>query len=288
MIDAGHEQAQNAPGAEFFDSVSIDFSDPEGQLFGLGRMTRLPNQGRSRANLILFAAGELAEHAQLERDVSFDDWSEASLDGVRIATTEPLERWSLEASSGETSLELKAEAITGPRVPPDRAPVDRAGIDLYEQLCGVKGTVKALGRTQEVSCLGRRVHSWGTFAWNEIDRWRTLYAVSPSGRGISVLAALPAGSTGHGEELRAARFLDEDDPRQFEDVYVSTVYDAERLPAKAGLELWETDDEIPRRLGGEAICAMRTRIANHELIVSFFRWSIDDETAYGCYEVASK
>jgi hypothetical protein len=103
-----------------------------------------------------------------------------------------------------------------------------------------------------------------------------------------VLAALPAGSTGHGEELRTARFLDEDEPRQFEDVYLSTVYDGERLPAKAGLELWEADDEIPRRFGGEAICAMRTRIADHELIVSFFRWSIDDETAYGCYEVAGK
>jgi hypothetical protein len=287
-IEAGLEQPQNAPGAEFFDSVSIDFSDPERQLFGLGWMTRLPNAGRSRANLVLFAGGDLAEHIEREGDRPFDQWSEAGLDGIRMATAEPLERWSFEATGSETSLELKADAVTAPRVQSDRTLLDRAGIDQYEQLCNVSATVKALGRTHDVSCLGRRVHCWGTFAWGEIERWRTLYAVSASGRAISVAAALPAGSKGHGEELRGARMLDEDDPRQFEDVYLSTVYGADGLPAKAGLELWSPEDEMPQRLGGEAICAMRVERPDHELIVSFFRWSIEGEPAYGCYEVARR
>jgi hypothetical protein len=287
-FEAGHEQAQNAPGAEFFDSVSIDFSDPERQLFGLGWMTRLPNAGRSHANLVLFAGGEVAEHIELEDDQSFDDWREASLDGVRMATAQPLERWSIAVSGSATSLELNAEAVTAPREQSDRALLERAGIDQYEQLCNVSGTVNALGRAHQVSCLGRRVHCWGNFAWDAIERWRALYAVSASGRAISVLAALPAGSKGHGEELRTARLLDEEEPRQFEDVYLSTVYGADRLPAKAGLELWETDEEIPRRFGGEAVCAMRAKRPDHELIVSFFRWSIEGEPAYGCYEVARR
>jgi hypothetical protein len=288
MIDAGHEQVQNAPGAEFFDSAAIDFSDPERQLFGLGWITRLPNEGRSRANLVMFADGELVEHVRLDRDLSIDDWSDASVDGIRVATAEPLARWAFEASGGETALELKLEAVTAPRVPSDRTLLDRVGIEQYEQLCNVSGTVSALGRSHDISCLGRRVHAWGSFAWDEIERWRTLYAASASGRAISVLAALPAGSDGHGDELRTARPLDEDEPREYEDVYLSTVYGADELPAKAGLELWETDDELPRRLGGEAVCAMRTKSSGHELIVSFFRWSIDGEPAYGCYEVAQR
>jgi hypothetical protein len=148
--------------------------------------------------------------------------------------------------------------------------------------------VKALGQTHKVNCLGRRVHTWGAFAWDEVERWRTLYATSASGRAVSVLAALPVGSTGHGDELRTARFLDEDEPLQFEDVYLSTVYGTDNLPSKAGLELWTTDEEMPRRLGGEAICAMRTRVTNHDVIVSFFRWSIDGDPAYGCYEVVQR
>jgi hypothetical protein len=286
-IEAGHEQAQSASGTEFFDSVSIDFSDPDRQLFGLGWMTRLPSAERFHGNLVLFAGGELAEHIQVETDRPFDDWSKASVDGLRMATERPLERWSLAASGNQTSVELKVESVMGPRVP-DRALLEKVGIDQYEQLCNVSGTVIALGRAHEISCLGRRVHCWGTFAWGDFQRWRALYATAASGRAISVLAAQPVGSKGHGDELRAARLLDEEEPQQFRDVYFSTVYDAALLPTKAGLELWETDEEIPRRFGGEAICAMRAQRPGHELIVSFFRWSIDGEPAYGCYEVASK
>jgi hypothetical protein len=288
MIGPAHEQAQNAPGAGFFDSVSIDFSDPEDRLFCLGWMTRRPNAGSYGANLVLFVDGDLAEHVTLESNSALDDWNDASLDGILMTTRQPLERWTFEASGKETSLAIEAEAVTAARVPSDETLLERAGIEQYEQLCGVTGRVEARGRKYDVNGLGRRVHCWGTFGWSEFDRWRSLYAVSASGRAVSVLAVMPSGSKGHGEELRVARLLDEDEPRQFEDVYLSTVYGRDGLPSKAGLELWTADDELPHRFGGEAICAMRAERPDHELTVSFFRWSIDGEPAYGCYEVAQR
>lgn len=288
MIGAEHEQAQSEPGPEFFDSVSIDFSDAEQQLFGLAWVTRLPNAGRSRANTVLFAGGELVEHLELESDRVIDDWREGRLDGVRMSTVVPLERWSFAASGSETSLEIEADALTPPRELSDRTLLETVGVDQYEQLCHVSGTVKVAGRTHALHCLGRRVHSWGNFAWGTIERWRALYAVSASGRAFSVAAALPTGSTGHGQELRAACLLDTEEAQPFEDVYLSTVYSASGLPAKAGLELSMPGDEMPRRFGGEAICAMRTKRSDHELIVSFFRWSIEGEPAYGCYEIARR
>jgi hypothetical protein len=288
MIESHHEQAQQASGADFFDSVSFDFSDPEHQLFGLCWMTRLPNAGRARANLVLFADGALAEQTELENDGEIDDWSEARLEGIRMSIAMPLERWSFEVAGPETALALEAEALTAPREHSDDELLEAAGIDQYEQLCRISGTVEVLGRNHDVRCIGRRTHCWGSFAWNGIERWRALYAASASGRAISVLAALPAGSNGHGEELRSARLLDEDEPERFEDVYLSTVYGADRLPAKAGLELRTADEELPRRLGGEAICGMRAERPDHELSLSFFRWSIEGEPAYGCYEVARR
>jgi hypothetical protein len=55
-----------------------------------------------------------------------------------------------------------------------------------------------------------------------------------------------------------------------------------------GLELWQPDDEFPRRLGGEAVCATRARRAGHDLVISFCRWSMDGEPAYGCYELVRR
>ena len=128
----------------------------------------------------------------------------------------------------------------------------------------------------------------GRVPWNRIDRWRTLYAASASGRAISAVAALPAGSAGHDAEVRAAQFLDDPDALPFDDVRLSTVYGDDGMPSKVGLELWRPDDDYPQRLGGEAICGTRRERGEHELVVSFFRWSIDGEPAYGCYELARR
>jgi hypothetical protein len=284
MITAEHELARDGSGERFHDSVSIDFCDGERDLFGLAWITRMPNAACTRANAVIFADGELVERLELEREQAIEEWRLADLEGIAIATVTPLERWSLEMSGDASSLKLDAAAVSPPAELAGADVAESTGISQYEQLCELNGAVSVGGRTHPVRCAGRRVHAWGEFAWERVDRWRSFYAASAAGRAISVTAARPVRSAGHGEELRAASLIGEADAEPFESVRISTVWGAEGLPAKAGLELAMPGDEIPRRLGGEAICGMRTERGDHALALSFFRWSMEGVPAWGCYE----
>jgi hypothetical protein len=288
MIGPQHEQPQSSEAAGFFDSVSIDFSDPEQALFGLAWVTRLPSESRSRADLLLFSGTELVDEIELESDQLIGDWADARLDGVRVATGVPLEQWSLEAGGSRASVNLEATALSSPLEVADRSMQEAVGIEQYEQLCTVTGAVTVDGDARPIHGLGRRVHWWGSFDWERFERWRSLYAVSQDGRAISFASALPANSSGHGDELRSAAFLQGEDELPFEEVLLSTIYGEDGLPAAAGLELRTHEDEIPRRFGGEAICGLRTERRGHELTVSFLQWSIEGRPAYGCYEVARR
>lgn len=288
MIGPEHERIQGGDESGFADSVSIDFSDPEQGLFGLAWMTRLPNEGRTRADLVLFSGSQPIEQLELESNRLVDDWGAADIDGVRIATAAPLERWSLEAKGAKASVELEVSALTPPLEVADDVLRKAVGIEQYEQLCAVNGIVTIEGEARAVRCLGRRVHWWGKFAWDRFARWRSLYAVSEDGHAVSFASALPATSSGHGDEVRSAAYLEGEAEVPFDEVLLSTVYGDDGLPATAGLELRANEDDIPRRFGGEAICGLRIQRSGHEVTVSFLRWSIEGRVAYGCYEVARK
>jgi hypothetical protein len=287
MTGADREQPQGGAGERFADTVSIDFCDFEHDLFGLVWITRLPNAGRTRASALVFAEGALVETLELELEQVSEDWQLARVDGISIATLTPLEQWSVEVSGSGASLSLDAAAASS-AVELHAGVADSTGISQYEQLCRLSGVVTVGRHAYPVSCTGRRVHSWGDFAWDEIDRWRTLYAASDSGRAISVAAARPAGATGHGDELRAASLIAAEEIQPFEDVRISTVWAAGGWPAKAGLELGMPGDEIPRRMGGEAIVGTRTERDGHSVTLSFFRWSLEGILACGVYEVAER
>src|SRR5437660_518283 len=178
MIEPEREQAQSGTGAGFTDGVSVEFCDPERELCVCASITRLPNARRSRASAIVFLAGEVADRLEPEREVAIDDWSKAGLDGVEMGTQVPLERWSLAVSGERASLRLEAVAVSPPRELPDPTSVNGGGVRQYEQVCRMEGEMKAAGETHPVGATGRRVHRWGELAWSEIDRRRTLYAVS--------------------------------------------------------------------------------------------------------------
>jgi hypothetical protein len=288
MITADDEQAKRGTSENFTDGVAVDFCDPEHELFGLVWMTRLPGADRSRASAMIFSGGELVEDLEIEHPQAIESWEEARIDGIGMSTTAPLERWSVVARGRQFSLDLEANALIPPRELVGEEIVAMTGVEQYEQLCRLSGTIEQNGRKFPIHCLGRRVHWWGEFAWNAVERWRTLYAVSLEGRTISVAGALPTGGDGHEHEVRSARFLDADEAPTFEDVRVSTVFSEDGFPTKVGLELSQTEDEFPQRMGGEVICGARTKRGDHDMVVSFFRWSMEGEPAYGCYELVTR
>jgi hypothetical protein len=274
VITPEHEQAQSGAGPGFFDAVSIDFCDAEHELFGLLRVTRLPGHAGTGALALLFAHGELLSRRSAETQSSLDDWRQAEVDGISTATEEPLERWRAVLVDGDNGFELEARAASIPLDLNDAgaAVAETAGIERYEQICTIGGEARVNGRRLAIHCLGRRQHAWGAHDWKRMERWRSIYAASEA-RGISVVSTRPTGSAG------------DEQPLSFDEVRISTVYGSDHLPAKAGLELFMSEDEYPRRVSGEALCG--TTIdgeAQSVQSVSFFRWSLDGEPALGAYE----
>jgi hypothetical protein len=292
MIGPEHERRQDGAGPSFFDSVSIDFCDAEQELFGLVRLTRFPARSKASALAVVCSGGEIAHQQALESERELAAWDRAELDGVRLETTVSLERWAVSLSTSAVELELSIEAITPPLeldASSVAVPELMSGVTLYEQLCHVHGTVHVEGSSRSVRAVGRRVHAWGAHDWNELERWRSLYAASEEGRAISLAAALPQNASGHGQEVHAATLLAPDEePHAFEDVRVSTVWGPDGLPVKAGLELYLADEEMPRRMAGESVCRTTVDLGDQALGISFFRWSFEGTPALGCYETLTR
>ena len=105
---------------------------------------------------------------------------------------------------------------------------------------------------------------------------------------MSVAAVRPAGGTPHGDELVAgyeSSTTEDDGAQPFEEVRLSTVYDADGLPRTAGAELYRPGDELPARLSGEAIWAARWSWRTQRSPISFFRWTLTGGPAWGTYEL---
>jgi hypothetical protein len=290
IIGPQHERPQAGDGDRFTDSVSIDFSDPDGTLCALVRVTRNPAAGSVHALALAFAAGEEALRVDTGSDAGLESWDLVKLEGIELATHSPLERWRVSLAGAGLSLDLEARAASPPfELPePGRSP---GAPRSYEQLCELDGSATLGGRSQAVRCIGRRVHGWGTEDWTRIELRRSIYAASEAMRAVFVESARPAGSEGHGDELRVAGLLSRDDAElhPFEDAHISTVYGSHGLPVKFGLELFVADDDLPQRLGGEAVCGTQADDGEVRLTVSFVRWSMDGMPAVGAYQsLASK
>jgi hypothetical protein len=292
VIGVDDERARNERAAGFLDAVALDFCDAEHQVCGTLRLLRSPNEKRATAVAVVRAdeTPGLEVVASVSGDVG--GWERAQAAGLESTVEKPLERWRFSLDGDGRRVDLEASALSAPldRSEASGASIaNAAGVRGYEQLCAVTGELHVGGVTRAVSCVGRRTHEWGVRDWSRLGRWRSIYAATDEPRGVSVWTALPAGSTGHGDELRAAHELQAPggEPSAFEEVRVSTVYGAQGLPAKAGLELYRPGEEYPSRVGGEAISSVVLELHSERLALSFFRWSLGGVPASGIYEALS-
>jgi hypothetical protein len=290
MISASQEGIQSGQGSGFFDSVSVDFNLGERGTFGFVRIVRLPSAGRATASAVLFVDRRLVLKHVVELDVEIGSWESVELDGIEVETLAPLERWRLALSAADATVQLDVRAVSPPLhltcAPSGQQPAE---IEQYEQVCELSGELRSGAVSEPISCSGRRGHAWG-LAEDRFQRWRSVYALSSEGRAVTVAGAGPAGREGHDDELLVgAQVLNgEAEPLAFEQVRLSTVYGADGLPVKAGLELLAPGEEIPRRLGAEAVCGTKLALAGREQAVTFMRWSLDREPAFGSYETVRR
>lgn len=277
----GVDPALEAPQAAPSDAVTVAFGDLEAGVFGIARTgTTTGEEGPVESGLgILFADGALVEVRAESGEVS----------GVQASVEEPLREWTVAFSGedGTLGFDLRLHALSAPAAVPPGSDVARlGGMQGYEQLVSVEGTVRAGGAPRRVSCRGQRGHSWGAPDWERLSLARTIGLWLDGDAGVSLTALRPAKSGDHAGEVTAATLFTPE-PVAIAEPRVSTTYDGEGRQRSAGLELYvgDGDDEIAHRAAGEVVCGTSLDLGRLRLDTAFLRWRMEGREGVGRYDV---
>ncbi len=262
-------EAVHRGGEGFADAVTVSFADPERGWFGMARIgvtgdgqSALAILFREREVIGALVEGELAEGAG----------------PLTMTVEEPFERWTVRWDGEANGFDLTLSAAC--------APAERhVGLEGYEQLVRVEGTVRAGGETAEIRGVGQRGHSWGVVEWDGLALVRGVSAWLGDG-GIVLETARPEKASGHDAETVWAALVERGEPVPVDDPRLSTTYDGDGHQRRAGLELWMTEeDAFPVRAAGEAICGSSLELGSLTLDLAFFRWRAEGTEGIGRYDI---
>jgi hypothetical protein len=209
----------------------------------------------------------------------------AAASDVRVAGAADVGDWRLDGSAAALLASPLGEAVAV------QAPAD--GIEGWDQLCRVSGRFERDGTEHAVDCLGLR--TWWSRAV-DVERYESIRAVSvwfEPDEALTITAFRPRKGKGHDRDVLAAAVIAPDVSATVEDPRLSTTYQGEGWPARAGLELWLADKEperqYPRRASGEAAGARVEAVAGAlEVRAEPFRWHSRGRDGAGVYLLARR
>ena len=169
-----------------------------------------------------------------------------------------------------------------------RVAASAAGMQGYEQLCRVSGTVRCGEQRTTVDCLGQRGHQWGAPDWERIALART------------VSAWFERRHRRRARE-RAARTTPPTTPTRRSARRCSTARRCVRSASRccrrrstargasaaraSSCGRTATSAPIPHRAAGEAICGTTLDLGRLRLDCAFFRWRMEGREGVGRYDV---
>ena len=281
------------------DAVTVAFSDAEADVCGVARIGRAVSDGQvvTSGLAILFAGGEPVA-VRAEGGVPSGEglgWGRAEAAGVWTEVVDPLRAWRVhfDDEDGAHAFLLDLEAVSTAAVLDADAPAGRlGGMEGYDQLVKVTGTVTVGGTQRTFSGLGQRGHSWGAPDWDKLTLARTLGVWLEGDAGVTLTAVRPAKASSHADEAIHAVLLGRDGETDEQlslvvaDPRVSTTYDSEGRQRHAGLELYETDEApYARRAAGEVACGTTLDLGRLRLDCAFFTWRMEGRNGVGRYDV---
>ena len=270
------------PRAGVRDAVTFSFGDAATGLFGLARIDA-GGDGVARGLAVVYAGGDVAGATHGSAPVAGDGGGGEPVAGIVATVQRPLEAWTLRYDGEHAGLDLRFEARSHPAAIPAQA---TGGMEGYEQLCSVSGSVTHGGRTEQVSCRGQRGHAWGEIDLQDVALVRSLSAWLGTDRAIALAAVRPAKARGHDEEVVAAWLIEDGDPVAIAEPRLSTTYDGEQHQRRAGLELWVAEDsDYARRAGGEVVCGTTIELGDARLESAFLRWRMEGRQGVGRYDI---
>ncbi len=274
--------------AAFRDGVTFAFGDPTAKLYGLARLSHGGDAPNGLA--VLYAGGKpVAARAGGGSAPRVDEpcWEDVGAAGLRVSVVRPLEAWTVTWDDEDGAFDLRFEACSAPAALDAEDPVAKAGgMEGYEQLCHVTGSVSHGGRTYQVRCLGQRGQLWGKPDWGRIELARTLSAWMGEDRALTLACVRPAKAKGHLDEAVSGFMFEAGEAVQIADPRLSTTYDGEQRQRRAGLELWMTEEgDHARRVAGEVVCGTTLDLGEQRLDSAFFSWRMEGREGVGRYDV---
>ena len=286
-VTAGDDRLHTSDDPAFRDAMTFAFGDPAAKLYGLVRVSHGGEGPNGLAVLYAdrkpVAAGAGSGSAPAEPA----GWEDVTATGVRVSVVRPLEAWTVTWQGPDGALDLSFEACSAPAALDAETPVARAGgMEGYEQLCRVTGSVSHGGRTHQVRCLGQRGQLWGTPDWSRIELARTVSAWLGDDRALTLTTVRPAKSKGHLDEAVSGFMFEAGEPVEIFDPRLSTTYDGEHHQRRAGLELWMNEEgDYARRAAGEVLCGTTLDLGEQRLDSAFFAWRMEGREGVGRYDV---
>ena len=298
-VAAEHEQPRTSTGAGFSDAVTFSFGDQVADAYGVARigLSTADDGSTSASGLAIVFAGHEPVAVSADGGVAVDEptWEAIDAAGVRTRVLEPLSRWtvSLAEQGGGAALELEFAAVSAPaELEPDAAVARAGGMEGYEQLCRVTGSLTVEGASRPIDCLGQRGHSWGAPDWDRIELARSVSAWLDTDLGVSLTAIRPAAAKAHGDELLGAFLWQPGGEEQpaiaalVADPRLSTTSDTDGRQRRAGLELFVgEDDDHARRAAGEVVCGTSLDLGRLRLDCAFFEWRMEGRSGVGRYDI---
>ncbi|HUA47775.1 MAG TPA: hypothetical protein VMA77_21230 [Solirubrobacteraceae bacterium] len=220
----------------------------------------------------------------------------AALGGGAQATARPGLRLSAGADGDEWRLEGEGAALVVSPVG-DAAPARSVDgeIEGFDQLCRIVGRFELDDSEQPVDCLGLR--TWWT-APVDLERYESIRAVAAwfePEDALALTAFRARKAKGHGGDAAAGAVITPEGSPAVEDPRLSTTYEAQGWPVRAGVELWlatpeDSEQQFPRRASGEATGPRVEGIADGglELRAEPFRWHSRGRDGAGIYILARR
>jgi hypothetical protein len=286
-VTAQDDRLHTAPDPAFRDSMTFAFGDRAAKLYGLARVSH--GAGGPNGLAVLYADRKPVAAGAGGGEATGDEprWEDVTAAGLRVSVVRPLEEWTVTRAGTDGALDLRFEARSAPAVLDAETPVARAGgMEGYEQLCRVTGSVSHGGRTYQVRCLGQRGQLWGAPDWSKIELARTVSAWLGEDRALTLTAVRGARAKGHLDEAVSGFMFEAGEAVEISDPRLSTTYDGERHQLRAGLELWMTEEgDYARRAAGEVLCGTSLDLGEQRLDSAFFAWRMEGREGVGRYDV---
>ncbi|HTP18283.1 MAG TPA: hypothetical protein VMJ65_01690 [Solirubrobacteraceae bacterium] len=203
---------------------------------------------------------------------------------LRVSVSDDGAQWRLDGN-GVALIASPAGEIADAHTPDE----DIVGFD---QLCRVTGTFEQGGSDRAVDCLGVRTSRSGAFDLAKLESVRAVSTWFEPDEGFALTAFRARKAKHHDSDVLTATVLGPEQYPSVEDSRLSTTYDADGWPIRAGLELWlaaaEGDEEqFPRRASGEAAGARAETAAGElDLRAERFRWHSRGREGTGIYLLA--